>query len=117
MQLSQREKRLLEKLENKELDGILPGGIKWESRRCMCRKIIIDGIPCFISIDVGPGRCYPKVILEQYYETDEMKLWFLKNHGCGMSDPDVVEYSRLWNKAEDLEVPQESKAIFPTHAT
>lgn len=117
MRLSEREKRLLEKLENKELDGIIPGDIRWTSRRSVCHKIILDGIPCFISIDTGPGRCYPKVILEQYYETDEMKLWFLKHHGHGMSDPDVVEYSRLWNMMDYSMLPQGSGAVFPTHAT
>lgn len=117
MRLSEREKRLLEKLANKELDGIIPGDLQWVSRRCVCRKVILDGIPCFISIDTGPGRCYPKVILEQYYETDEMKLWFLKNHGRGMSDPDVVEYSRLWNMMDDSMLPQGSEAVFPTRAT
>lgn len=117
MMLSEREKRLLEKLESKQLDGILPGEIPWTSRRCVCRKIIIDGIPCFISIDVGPGRCYPKIVLEQYYETDEMKLWFLKNHGRGMSDPDVVEYSRLWDLMDDSALPEEATAVLPTHAT
>lgn len=96
MQLSEREKKLLEKLENRELDGIIPGEDTWNSMCCVCRKIILNGIPCFISISTSPYRCYPKVVLEQYYETDEMKLWFLKMHGKSMSDPDVVEYSRQW---------------------
>jgi len=34
-------------------------------------------------------------VIEQYYETDEMKLWFLRQNGDKMTDPDVIEYSRL----------------------
>lgn len=101
MQYSKLELKLLKKLNSKELDGILPGKIEWKSQNCICRKMIMEGIPCFISIDIGPLRCYPKVILEQYYETDEMKLWFLKYHGSDMTDPDVVAYSHLQMESED----------------
>ena len=95
MQLSEKEKKLLKKLESRELDGIIPGEDTWKSMCCICRKIILNGIPCFISISTSHFRCYPKVVVEQYYETDEMKLWFLKMHGKSMSDPDVVEYSHM----------------------
>ena len=30
--------------------------------------------------------------IEQYFETDEMRLWFIKMHGWEMDDLDAKEY-------------------------
>ena len=88
------EKKLLEKLANGQLDGFILPDLQWKSDGLICRRMIVGGIPYYISFMENPeyGRVY--FLIEQYYETDEMKLWFLKMNGHLMSDVDVIEYSR-----------------------
>ena len=59
-----------------------------------CRRMIVGGIPYYISFMEKPSYGNVAFVIEQYYETDEMKLWFLKQNGDKMTDPDVIEYSR-----------------------
>lgn len=56
--------------------------------------MIVGGIPYYISFKEKLERGNITFIVDQYYETDEMKLWFLKQNGHLMSDPDVIEYSK-----------------------
>lgn len=88
------EKKLLEKLANGHLDGFISPDLHWKSDGLICRRMIVGGIPYYISFMEKPEYGRIPFIIEQYYETDEMKLWFLKQNGHLMSDPDVHEYSR-----------------------
>ena len=92
MKFTEKEEKLLEKMKKGELDGILAYDHHWASRGQVCKTVILDGIPCFISIVDPQCDCYPRVAVEQYYETDEMKLWFLKLHGWKLDDPEVRDY-------------------------
>lgn len=94
MEITTQEKKLLEKLEQGLLDGFVLPDIQWKSDGMICRRMIVGGIPYYISFmeKLEYGRV--SFVIDQYYETDEMKLWFLKLNGHLMSDPDVIEYSR-----------------------
>ena len=93
MKLTEQEKQLLDKLASGALDGDILPDLQWHADGVICRRMIIRGTPYYISIEDNP--CYDKIclLIEQYYKTDEMKLWFLKQNGHLMNDPDVIEYS------------------------
>lgn len=88
------EKKLLEKLANGQLDGFILPDLQWKSDGLICRRMIVGGIPYYISFMENPEYGRVSFVIEQHYETDEMKLWFLKMNGHLMSDVDVIEYSR-----------------------
>ena len=94
MKMTALEKKLLEKLENGLLDGFILPDLHWKSNGLICRRMIVGGIPYYISFMEKPERGNVTFIVDQYYETDEMKLWFLKQNGQMTNDPDVIEYSK-----------------------
>ena len=94
METTAQEKKLLEKLANGQLDGFILPDLHWKSDGEICRRMIVGGIPYYISFLEKAEFGSATFIVNQYYETDEMKLWFLKQNGHLMSDPDVIEYSR-----------------------
>ena len=93
MELTELEKKLLDKLVKGLLDGFILPDLKWKSDGMTCRRMIVGGIPYYISFMEKPSLGNRTFIVDQYYETDEMKLWFLKQNGHLMSDLDVREYS------------------------
>lgn len=97
MEMTALEKKLLEKLANGQLDGFILPDLQWKSDGLVCRRMIVGGIPYYISFTEKPDFGSVTFIVDQYYETDEMKLWFLKQHGHLMSDPEVIDYSRSHN--------------------
>ena len=94
MKMTVLEKKLLEKLDSGLLDGFLPGDIKWSSDGVICRRMILRGIPYFICFMPKPDYGNTTFTVAQHYETDEMQLWFLKQNGWEIDDPDVKQYSR-----------------------
>ena len=94
MEFTEQEKRLLEKLKEGLLDGFIMPDLHWRSDDAICRRMIVGGFPYYISFSENPSCANVTFLIEQYYETDEMKLWFLKQNGHLMSDPEVIEYSR-----------------------
>lgn len=94
METTAQEKKLLEKLEKGLLDGFILPDLQWKSDGLICRRMIVGGIPYYISFMEKPEYGRASFVIEQYYETDEMKLWFLKQNGHLMSDSDVIEYSK-----------------------
>ena len=95
MEITAQEKKLLEKLEQGLLDGFVLPDIQWKSDGMICRRMIVGGIPYYISFMEKTEHGRVSFVIDQYYETDEMKLWFLKMNGHLMGDPDAVEYSGL----------------------
>lgn len=95
MEMTVQEKKLLEKLEKGLLDGFILPDLQWKSDGLICRRMIVGGIPYYISFMEKPAHGNASFIIEQYYKTDEMKLWFLKMNGHLMGDPVVVEYSHI----------------------
>lgn len=96
MEITALEKKLLEKLEQGLLDGFVLPDIQWKSDGMICRRMIVGGIPYYISFMKETEHGRVSFVIDQYYETDEMKLWFLKMNGHLMSDRDVIEYSRSY---------------------
>ena len=94
MEITALEKKLLEKLKQGLLDGFVLPDIQWKSDGMICRRMIVGGIPYYISFLEKPEYGRVSFVIDQYYETDEMKLWFLKMNGHLMKDQDVIEYSR-----------------------
>lgn len=94
METTAQEKKLLEKLASGQLDGFILPDLHWKSDGEICRRMIVGGIPYYISFLENTEFGSTTFIVNQYYETDEMKLWFLKQNGQLMSDPDVIEYSK-----------------------
>lgn len=94
METTALEKKLLEKLANGQLDGFILPDLQWKSDGLICRRMIVGGIPYYISFTEKTEYGRASFVIEQYYETDEMKLWFLKQNGHLMSDSDVIEYSK-----------------------
>ena len=95
MEFTEQEKLLLEKLKEGLLDGFIMPDLHWRSDGAICRRMIVGGIPYYISFSENPHCANVTFLIEQYYETDEMKLWFLKQNGHLMSDSDVIEYSHI----------------------
>ena len=95
MDITEQEKKLLDKLAQGLLDGFVLPDIQWKSDGLICRRIIVGGIPYYISFREKPDYENVSFRIEQHYETDEMKRWFLKQNGYLMSDPEVIEYSCL----------------------
>ena len=93
MAMTELEKKLLDKLEKGLLDGFILPDLQWKSDGMICRRMIVGGIPYYISFLEKSSLGNRTFIVDQYYETDEMKLWFLKQNGHLMSDLDVREYS------------------------
>lgn len=94
METTAQEKKLLEKLASGQLDGFILPDLHWKSDGEICRRMIVGGIPYYISFLENTDFGSATFIVNQYYETDEMRLWFLKQNGHLMSDPDAIEYSR-----------------------
>ena len=95
MEKTELENKLLEKLKQGLLDGFILPDLQWKSDGLICRRMIVGGIPYYISFMEKPEYGNVSFVIDQYYETDEMKLWFLKQNGHLMSDPEAVEYSSL----------------------
>ena len=92
MELTELEKKLLKKLDYGVLDGFLPHDIPWPRDGVFCRRMILRGIPYFLCYAPIPDYGNPVCVIAQHYETDEMRLWFLKDHGSDIDDPDVRTY-------------------------
>ncbi len=101
MRKTTEEKRLLERMANKEFDG--PVGddfVTGSYRKVYHWKMIREGIP--ISIREGEstrffnGKENEKISgkrTEQLFDTDDLKLEFLQRFGWLMNDREVREYS------------------------
>ena len=94
MEITALEKKLLEKMKQGLLDGFVLPDIQWKSDGMICRRMIVGGIPYYISFLEKPEYGRVSFVIDQYYETDEMKLWCLKMNGYLINDPDTIEYSR-----------------------
>lgn len=91
------EKELLGKLEKGILDGIVGSDFNFGTGR-IYRMVIVAGVPCRINFPEDTEPTETTTICENRFETDEGKLWFLRNHGWKMTDPDVNRYSRTYKR-------------------
>ena len=94
MDRAELETRLLDKLTNGELDGIVGEDDYRETEGRVYRRMIVNGTPCLFNSPMGECPTKENVVVESRFKTDEMKLWFLRTYGWKMEDPDVKHYSR-----------------------
>ena len=103
MDVIQLEQRLLARLANGELDGLVGDEREYRSHySVLSGKLIRNGIPiCYwhgipnkkdtkVVIPISPNRT------EEIYDTDEQKLEFLQQYGWLMNDKEVRVYSNLF---------------------
>lgn len=86
---------LLEKLRQGKLEGTLrlssAGETTWQT-------LIKDGIPYRIVYPTSIGPKEEVICVESKFETDEGKLWFLRNQGYMVDDSDVRHYTRTYRR-------------------
>lgn len=89
------ERHLLEKLRQGKLDGSLRISsvcdTTWET-------LIKDGIPYRIVYPTSIGPKEGVIRIHTMFETDEGKLWFLRNQGYMVDDSDVCHYTRTYRR-------------------
>ena len=80
------EAQLLNRLKSGLLDGLIGGGFNMGT--LTSHALIEDGRPMLIKYLSEKGPIKEAMIIEKEFETDEGKLWFLRNHGWKMEDVD-----------------------------
>lgn len=88
------EKQLLERLKNGLLDGIIKSGST--SREFTNIILVEDGRPMLAKYLTEKGPIKEAMVIEKEFETDEGKLWFLRNHGLRMDDVYAQLYSHMY---------------------
>lgn len=91
------EKCLLEMLNTGLLDGIIGSGFNMGT--LTSRALIEDGRPMLVKYLTEKGPIKEAMIVEKEFETDEGKLWFLRNHGWKMEDVYAQLYSRIYKRS------------------
>ncbi len=90
------EKQLLDRLQEGLLDGLIGSGFNMGT--LTSRALIEDGRPMFVKYLTEKGPVKEAMIVEKEFETDEGKLWFLRNHGWKMEDVYAQLYSRIYKR-------------------
>ena len=91
------EAQLLNRLKSGLLDGLIGGGFNMGI--LTSHALIEDGRPMLIKYLSEKGPIKEAMIVEKEFETDEGKLWFLRNHGWKMEDVHAQLYSRMFKRA------------------
>ena len=90
------EAQLLNRLKSGLLDGLIGGGFNMGT--LTSRALIEDGRPMLIKYLSEKGPIKEAMIVEKEFETDEGKLWFLRNHGWKMEDVHAQLYGRIYKR-------------------
>ena len=90
------EAQLLNRLKSGLLDGLIGGGFNMGT--LTSHALIEDGRPMLIKYLSEKGPIKEAMIVEMEFETDEGKLWFLRNHGWKMDDVYAQLYSRTYKR-------------------
>ena len=90
------EAQLLDRLKGGLLDGLVGSGFNMGT--LTSRACIENGRPMLIKYLSEKGPIKDAVIVEKEFETDEGKLWFLRNHGWKMEDVYAQLYSRIYKR-------------------
>jgi len=91
------EKSLLERLSSGLLDGLIGGG--FNKGVLTSQALIQDGRPMLVQYLTEKGPVKEAMVIEKEFETDEGKLWFLRNHGWKMEDVYAQLYSRIFKRS------------------
>ena len=90
------ENQLLIRLKNGLLDGLIGGGFNMGT--LTSHALIENGRPMLVKYLTEKGPIKEAMIIEKEFETEEGKLWFLRNHGWKMEDVYVQLYSRIYKR-------------------
>lgn len=90
------EKQLLERLNGGLMDGIIKNNTT--HREFTHLMLIENGRPMFAKYLTEKGPIPEAMIIEKEFETDEGKLWFLRNHGIRMEDVYAKLYSYMYRR-------------------
>ena len=90
------EQCLLDRLQEGLLDGLIGSGFNMGT--LTSRALIEDGRPMLVKYLTEKGPVKEAMIVEKEFETDEGKLWFLRNHGWKMEDVYAQLYSRIYKR-------------------
>lgn len=90
------ENQLLDRLHEGLLDGLIGSGFNMGT--LTSRALIEDGRPMLVKYLTEKGPVKEAMIVEKEFETDEGKLWFLRNHGWKMEDVYAQLYSRIYKR-------------------
>ena len=93
----EQERELLERLNEGLLDGMIGSGFNMGV--FTSQSLIEDGRPMIARYLTEKGPVKDAMIIEKEFETDEGKLWFLRNHGWKMKDVYAQLYSRLYKRS------------------
>ena len=91
------EMQLLERLQAGLLDGLVGKG--YDMGALTSHALIENGRPMLIKYLTEKGPVKEAMIVEKEFETDEGKLWFLRNHGWKMEDVYAQLYSRIYKRS------------------
>ncbi len=91
------EKQLLARLQEGLLDGLV--GKRHGMGVLTSHALIENGRPMLIKYLTEKGPVKEAMIVEKEFETDEGKLWFLRNHGWKMEDVYAQLYSRIYKRS------------------
>ena len=90
------ETQLLARLSSGLLDGLVGSGFNMGT--LTSHALIKDGRPMLVRYLTEKGPIKEAMIVEKEFETDEGKLWFLRNHGRKMDDVYAQLYSRIYKR-------------------
>ena len=82
--------------DGKNYDAILT---KDDMETLTSHALIQNGRPMLIKYLSEKGAVKEAMIVEKEFETDEGKLWFLRNHGWKMEDVYAQLYSRIYKRS------------------
>jgi len=85
-------------------EGLMDGVVGHESTfgDMTRRKFIEDGRPFFSKYPANTKPTKDTLIIEKEFETDEGKLWFIRNHGWVMDDVYACLYSHMFKRSGGL---------------
>ena len=101
-ELQQKKKRremeisLLGRLKDGLLDGLIGSGFNMGT--LTSHALIENGRPMLVKYLSEKGPIKDAMIVEKEFETDEGKLWFLRNHGWKMEDVYAQLYSHIYKR-------------------
>ena len=93
----EQERELLSRLEVGLLDGLVGSG--FDMGTFTSHALIDSGRPMLVKYLTEKGPTQDGMIVEKEFETDEGKLWFLRNHGWKMKDVYAQLYSRMYKRS------------------
>ena len=90
------ELKVLQRLREGLMDGVV--GHENTFGDMTRRRFIKDGRPFLSKYPANTDPTEDTLIIEKEFETDEGKLWFIRNHGWVMNDVYACLYSHMFKR-------------------